>query len=474
MEALMQFIKAYWMILLPAAVAAVAGLIALARKGVLKKVNLGGFELEFQPGSTKKRTSLEMFSRSDSTEFAQRFESLARQASRIVLIGTGINILHRDPLLLELLERVANGKCTLEVYLGNPFSRQIEARLIEEEMGNIKPPVGKQGLIQRLETILEKQRELGNPDALKIALFSNYPTLAMFILDAEYFIYPYGYAKLGNLSPLMQFSRNDPCDRPMIDFMEEQYQRIKASSTDARLVMDVYHRRKVPLETLTASAVYLIPPAESALYQFGARVLGYDIYENRQILSPFAAYVGDAADFGFHVTVADVLYLYQGRDLELLKKEVEFVAQGMPSMRLEFELVEGFPTRDSTALVCRERQGVLEALHHEMVARFYRGAAGSNYDLGAHPQNRNDDPERSKWMITRYHAPYILQQYKPHFTLLTKLPEAAEERRKVMDELRRNFEAEVAERQIELKSLFVLKRPAPKRAWQIAREVPFG
>jgi len=470
---LLNFLRDFWFVVVPLIILIIIVLVILARKGVLKRLNVAGMELEFDRSSEKKPL-LEMFARSDSSEFAQRFESLVGKADRIILIGTGINMLQRDPVLLDLLERVAKGKCTLEVYLANPFSRQVESRLIEEEIGNIKPPVGKQGLIQRLETILEKQKDLGYPPNFTLSLFSNYPTVAVFIIDTEYFLYPYGYALLGNLSPVLQFSRNHPSDRPMIDFIEGQYQRIKSSSTEARLVMDIYHHRKPALDKLTPFAVYLIPESDSPLYQFGSKVIGFDVRENRQVLSPWAAFVGSASEFGFHLTVADALYLYSPREMDLLMKELEFVILGVSPIKIEFKLQEGFPNPSSLSLICEEPSGVLEYLHHEMVARCYRSAAGSNYDFGLNPLDRDVNPVRTKWMIQKYHAPYILQKFQPHFTLLNNIPASPIERRQVLDDVERAFGEQVLQNHVEIHSLTVMGRPQLTRPWQIAKELRFG
>lgn len=470
MDGLLTFLRDYWMIVIPLIIIVIGVLVVLVRKGVLKKLNVAGVELEFDHSAGKKAMT-EIFARSDSSEFAQRFEALAHNADRIVMIGTGINILHRDPILLDLLERVTKGKCSLEVYLANPFSRQIESRLVEEEIGNMKPPVGRQGLIQRLETMLDKQNEVGGAPKFILSLFSNYPTVAMFIIDTEYFMYPYGYTLLGNQSPVLHFSRNNPADRPMIDFMEGQYQRIKASSVEARLVMDIHHKHKPVLDKLTPFAVYLIPEPESPLYRFGSQTVGLDVYENRQILSPWAPYVGSAAEFGFHLTVADALYLYHPLDVDLLIKEIEFVVQGVPPIRLDLQLKAGFPNESSISLICHDSSGVLEYLHHEMVSRCYRSAAGSYYDFGLANADRDNDLSRTKWMIQHYHAPYILQRFQPHFTLLTGLPSSAAERQVVVESVEQAYREQVRSEFIELQSLFVMRRPLNTRPWQIAREL---
>src|SRR5207237_263634 len=99
-----------------------------------------------------------LFALSDSGEFVEQMERLLKQARRVVLIGTGLNILQRDPLRRDLIVRAAAGECELEIFLADPFSPAIENRLIEEEAGAMRPPVGKPGLLARLDTLLDDCR----------------------------------------------------------------------------------------------------------------------------------------------------------------------------------------------------------------------------------------------------------------------------------------------------------------------------
>lgn len=462
----------YWYIVVPVVLIVAGLLILLVRKGILKKASFGGIEFDFTDDE-KSRNKQHIFARSDSSEFAQYFESKIRHADRVVLIGTGINIIQRDPIFLDLMERVEKGECTLEIYLANPFSRQIEMRLVEEEIGNIKPPVGRIGLIQRLETILKKQQELGNPSNFVLRLFWNYPTTAMFIIDAEYFLYPYGFSLLGNLSPIMHYSKNNPKDRPIIDFVEKQYQQIKAASVSAQLVMDLRHRRSVNMDELTPFAVYLIPADETPLYEFGSQVLGYDVRGKSPLLSPWASSVGTASDFGFHLTVADALYLGSRRELDLLIKEIEFISQEFKPFTVNFSWQEGFPNANSIALTCSEESGMLESLHFEMIARCYRQALGSNYSIGIAPADRSASVGRNKLMIQRYHAPYILQQFKPHLTLLTNLPQTPLERESVVSSLYKTYRESINLEKIEIASLCIMTLSRANRPWQIAEEIHF-
>lgn len=462
----------YWYIIVPVLLIVIASLIILVRKGVLKRASFGGIELDFTDDQ-KTRDKQHIFARSDSSEFAQYFESKISQADRVVLIGTGINIIQRDPIFLDLMERVEKGRCTLEIYLANPFSRQIEMRLVEEEIGNIKPPVGRSGLIQRLETILKKQQELGNPSNFILRLFWNYPTTAMFIIDSDYFLYPYGFSLLGNLSPILHYSKNNPKDHPIVDFVEKQYQQIKGASVSAQVVMDLHYRRPTSLDELTPFAVYLVPPKGTPLYEFGSQVLGYDVREKSPVLSPWASSIGPAADFGFHLTLADALYLGSRRELDLLTKEIEFISHDFRPFTIHFTWQEGFPNANSIALVCSETSGMLESLHFEMIARCYRQALASNYSVGIAPADRSSADERNKLMIKRYHAPYILQHYKPHFTLLNNLPQSPLERESLVASLYKAYRERINPEKIEIASICIMTRSRASRLWQIAEEIHF-
>ena len=470
---ILSLIVNYWYIFLLILAIIIVVVVILARKGILKRANLAGIEFDFTDDSQTGEKQ-RIFARSDSAEFAQYFESKVYQADRIVLIGTGINIIQRDPVFLDLMERVEKGKCTLEIYLVNPFSRQVEMRLIEEEIGNIKPPVGRLGLIQRLETILKKQREMGNPPNFTLRLFWNYPTTAMFIIDTEYFLYPYGFSLLGNLSPILHYSKNNPNDHPIVEFVEKQYQQIKSASTSAQLVMDLYHQRSVNLDELTPFAVYLIPADGTPLYEFGSDVLGYDVRGNSPILSPWASSVGPASEFGFHLTLADALYLGSRRELDLLIKEIEYISMGFKPFPVCFSWKEGFPNANSIALVCTDESGMLESLHFEMLARCYRQAIGSNYSLGIVPADRSPIEERSKLMVRRYHAPYIMRQFKPHFTLLTDLPQKTTEREAVITSLHEAYQERIKKEKVDIASICVMTRARSNRPWQIAEEIRFS
>lgn len=492
MQNFIQTIINYWKWILPGVTVLIAIAAFLIRKGFLKKIKLSGVELVFSKPDTSykhkldkhkltnntanniKPEPLQFFDRSDRPKFAGHFEMLSHKANRIVLIGMGLTILDRSSFFLELIDRISKGECSLEIYLANPFSPAIETRLIEEELGEeMKPPIGKKGIISRIETILDVQKEkkLCNASNFSFKLFSNYLTLALLIIDDEYFSYTYGCARLGNFSPVVCYTKTNPAHKPMIEFFGEQHKRIKMLAIDAQLVYDLHKGIKVKRENLLPFAVYFVPEETSALYEFGIDVLGYDIRRNHSKKSEWAIYVGEAFNFGFHLTIADGLYFSHQHEIKLLSKEIELLAQEFKPFRLTFKIQARFPNESSIALVCQDDSGTLEALHHELVFRCYRRAVASNYSLGIAKIDRDQNEIRSKLMIQRYQAPYILNQFKPHFTLLTKVP--FDQMEQITQKIKAFFEQKVPKSHIDITNLSLMTRPKidSESPWQIKDEI---
>jgi hypothetical protein len=278
---------------------------------------------------------------------------------------------------------------------------------------------------------------------------------------------------LGNFSPVLRFSRNIPSDQDVIDFLDKQYDRVKAKALDAEMAVKVRRRPKsVKVEELQPFALYFVPPEDSALYQFGTEVLGYDIRHKRELESPWPEQVGGARDFGFHVTLCDALYFLNKAQVEGVQAEIQFLAQEFRSFDLtELRLTSGFPDENSLSILMDDPTGSLEALHHELVHRVYRRAAASNYSLGLAEPTRDQDIRRARLMIRRYQAPYILQRFRPHFTLLTNVP--SEEQSKIYHEFEKIFSRRVP-KTIRVEELAIMSRPMPDAPWVIEDEIGLG
>jgi hypothetical protein len=411
------------------------------------------------------------FAQSDGPAFQREIEDLMRRGKRLVLIGTGLNVLHREAFAFEIMQRAASGKCRLELYLANPTSPSVEGRLIEEETGASRPQVGRQGLLKRLEAFLKTAAALRPTKSLDIRLFNHYPTFALIIVDRNYFVYPYGYATLGNYSPVLCFSGLDTGDEDIVRFLEQHYAKVRSDSIDAVAAMQARHgeRPVLPIEQLKSFAVFFIPPRSSRLYQFGSRVLGYDVRSRTQTRSRWHDEVGSARDFGFHLTVVDAVYFLGDADVARASAEVEFLADEIGRFQLNnlrFER-DTFGSGD-LCLRAESLSGKLEVLHNELVHSVCRSCVASNYSFGFTDVPLRNRTERTEFFLRRYRAPYVLDRYIPHFTFLNSAKDPHSE---VRDEIERQFRDEGCETTIAVESLAIMSRPNLSQPWILHKEI---
>ncbi len=413
-----------------------------------------------------------VFPVSDANNFRMYVEERVRQASsEITLIGTGLNILHREPFLVEVIDRATKGQFRLGIYLADPSSPDVETRLIEEELGMLKPPVGRSGLLKRLDTVIETRKALGNSDRISINLFQHYPTMAYLIIDDEYFVYPYGYATLGNFSPVLHFSKTILAHQGFVTYIEKQVNLIKSASVEAEYYQIRKRAISVDMDRLYALAVYIVPSPESALYQFGSRVLGYDLRTLQPVASAYSEYVVKACDYGFHLTLADVLYFYSPHEVQLARTHLQFLGSEFSTFKLmDMRVQAGFPNPHCISLSVDDPSGALEAIHTELVYRLYRRALGTNYTLANLPLDRDNLGQRAELMKLHYGAPYILKQYRPHFTLLDNVPQ--EKQSELAAALQAQFDQEVKDTTYSVRQLTLLERKDDH--WMVSLETPLG
>jgi hypothetical protein len=416
-----------------------------------------------------------VFGRSGGTDFLAYVENAMKRASRIVLVGTGLNVLHNEPLALDLFRRAGEGRCHLDVYLADPASADVEARLMEEEMGHTRPPVGDSGLRQRLQTLLRLRRDLGQFASIRIRLFTHYPSFAMLVVDDEYFLYPYALRTLGNHSPVFRFLRSDMEDAAVIRFLDEHLDRVARSSVDAEATLEfraaVAAGRRVDTDHLIGLALYYVPRADSPLYQFGSRVLGYDVRSGETMPPQYAA-AGDAAAYGFHLTICDVLY-FDEPIAEIARNAIRYVLHRTPPFELQLlGVTAGLPDPTAVSLKVGDPTGALETLQHEMVDHVYRRAAASNYSVGRAKLLRPLPPDRTRLAMRRFGAPYVFSAMTPHFTLLSPCPEAEQDA--LAAQLQRDLDRCLHSRDIKVETLSLMTARPGGRSWAIAEEISLG
>jgi hypothetical protein len=413
-----------------------------------------------------------VFPHAESGDFREFVKKLIPCTKRIRLIGAALDIFADPDFKQKVMERAASGHCELEIYLADPRSPAVETRLIEEELGDPKPGVGRTGIINRVQDLVRMWEARRSPPNINIRLFANYPTFALLIFGDDYFIYPYGCNRLGNFSPVFQFSAKVDRARPVIEFLEGQYSRVKESSVAATALASRSKGDRALDQSLYSFALYFVPPQDSELYRFGSKVLGYDVRQKQPLDSDWQQYVGSAQAFGFHLTVCDALYFLTEGELKSVINEVEFVAkQFQPFDLSRLVLTAGCPDESSISLVSTDPSGTLEALHHEFVHRVYRRAVASNYTLGSARLTRHTDPNRARLMMERYRAPYIFNSFVPHFTLLTGLTEATKGKRaEIYAQLSKRFTREVSSSSVRVDRLAVMSQAAAGSPWMIRKE----
>ncbi len=215
-------------------------------------------------------------------DFLSCVKLLAGRARKIRLIGTGIDILSSIPLRTEILDRAAAGSCTLEVCLGDPYSPEVETRLIEETLGDPQPVLGKEGIIDRAGRLTEHWRSYRFPKGeFEVRLFTHYPTFALLIFDDDYFFYPYGTARQGTFSPDDSSAGGVTESNEVVKFFEPLQMRMSSRAISTALTepcaSSLADIGDVDEGDLWTFALYYVPPAKSLLYQWGSKVLGYDL-----------------------------------------------------------------------------------------------------------------------------------------------------------------------------------------------------
>jgi len=409
--------------------------------------------------------SVEYFRESAGGKFTDRVSDALTKAKKVALMGSGVAILANPVLVDSLMRRAEGGECEVEIYLANPHSPSVETRLIEEEQGKIRPSDGKLGLLSRLRTLVDRWRTGGCPASVTIKVSTHYPTFALIIVDDDYYVYPYSYRTLGNFSPVFVFSRKVRAHEAVIQFFDEHYQRIKEDAVNALQVID---RQIFRREALRGFAVYFVPDKESDLYNFGSAVLGYDVHGRQKIESQWEAPVGRARTFGFHLTICDALYLWNEAEARKAAAEVAYVVRDFePFMLVNLAIERDCPNPGNIAVAARDPSRKLESLHHEFVQRLYRRAAASDYTMGL-ASNRSG----ASFVTNRYHAPYILNWFKPHFTLLAG-PDRSD-RAAEYDRVKELFESRVTSRTVRVDRVHIMAWSPTNGRWFIEKEVMLG
>jgi hypothetical protein len=174
-------------------------------------------------------------------------------------------------------------------------------------------------------------------------------------------------------------------------------------------------------------ALYFVPPAESALYRFGASALGYDCYTGHDLpslgsaeltMEEWLALTAEPRTYGFHATLKAPFYLHADfAERDLIAAFAQFAARqtAPPPFAASLGILESFAALTPPAPVPG-----LDALAAQCVREFDRFRA----PMGESERKRrlkHPLTERQIAYLDRWGYPYVLEDFRFHMTLSGRL-----------------------------------------------------
>jgi len=410
-------------------------------------------------------------------EFHRDIRRLLGTSRSILFVGTGLSVLSNEETMNALVERARVKDVKIDICLANPYNPSVQDRLIEEEMRDQPPFIGRRRLRERFVELVERIEDLDKLGKINVRLFEHYPTSATLILDNNIFVYPYGYHVLGTKSPVTWIHDDGG---PDARFHRENAELVRDDSVPASMVVKALREPNHCDRKWTLAAVYIIPDRRTSLYRFGSDLIGYDIHRERMLqprscpVPGFRDAVGETAKYGFHLTLADALYFATDAAIDRVKAELLFLSREFSPFDLT-AIHPGYPfhgDRKMLALQCEDPSGRAEALHHEIVSRIYRLAISSTYRTRKERRVKAKIDRRFRLMLQRYGAPYILRQYDPHFTLASNCPPDEAAAGELARQVETVFGEKVRRPSIRVRELALVVKKHNDTHWRIEKRFP--
>lgn len=229
-----------------------------------------------------------------------------------------------------------------------------------------------------------------------------------------------------------------------------------------------------PANAAPRYAVYLAPKPETALWKFGSTVLGYDAASGQEIagfrlpsMAPanWQKVTARARTYGFHATLKAPFYLAKNHNEQDLIAGLGAFANTQLALEpivlaltiLDENTAGGFlaltPAKPYSAL----RQ--LEAASVQALDMFRAPLTGEDISR----RNPQILSERQKKYLADYGYPYVLEEFRAHFTLCDRLPEPA----KAASELNDMMTGHIGAASVAVDELVLFKQPNLDARFQI-------
>lgn len=228
-------------------------------------------------------------------------------------------------------------------------------------------------------------------------------------------------------------------------------------------------------------AIYLAPKPQSALWQFGSAVLGYDAATGLDVTGfrlpsmpeePWLKATARARAYGFHATLKVPFRLVDGLNEQALIQGLQAFAGtqiAIPEMPLQLAVLDETDVGGFLALVPEEPYRNLRDLEAATVKNLDHFRAPLTEDeLGK--RNPAGLSARQAKYLADYGYPYVLDEFRAHFTLSDRLANAA----LLKTELNDLLIGHVGAAKIVVDELVLFKQPSPDQRFRIIARAPLG
>lgn len=227
-------------------------------------------------------------------------------------------------------------------------------------------------------------------------------------------------------------------------------------------------------------AIYLAPEEDTPLWRFGSVLLGYDAARGIPLTQPtlrgfdpeaIARLTAEPRRYGFHMTLKAPLRLAPGTtEAELQRAMDDFAGKAAPfdtgPLALEARPAKG--DGDFLSLVPARRCEALQQLESAVVPAFDRFRAPLSPEDRARRRPETLS-QRQRDLLETYGYPYVLDEFRPHFTLTGPTREAGRLREAILPIL-----AEIGEPAFACRGLTLFRQLAPDQRFRLISRHRFG
>ncbi|MEX2643188.1 MAG: DUF1045 domain-containing protein [Acetobacterales bacterium] len=222
-------------------------------------------------------------------------------------------------------------------------------------------------------------------------------------------------------------------------------------------------------------ALYFAPPEDGPLWRFGSFWIGRDARSVAEPVPPdipgldaerWREVTGSPRHYGFHGTLKPPFALAEGTTLEELESSAAAFADSRPAFAappLVLKDVGGF-----LALCPAERSAALDGLAADCVRAFESFRAPQS-ETELDKRRKGGLPPRQEAMLQRWGYPYVMEEFRFHMTLTSRLD--ADERRR-LGALLEPLVAPLAGAPLEVDAICLYHQPERSTPFTLLRRFP--